>query len=171
MMDSETLDRLLMDQALGALPLDVDMLLAAYLDHDAAAAARAREFAAATMAARRLLRQPTPTRLPPFPAADIHNVEQTQRRVHALGYVASMAAVLVVGIGLGLVFPRSPTRATPAPLITLASAAPIVAAHEAEAGFWSTQRLYENARQVRRADTPRLIWDSTTSLPRLGDRL
>jgi anti-sigma factor RsiW len=170
-MDTETLDRLLMDRALGSLPADTDALLVAYLDYDKAAGARAREFAAAAAAARRLFQQPLPTALPPFPAANIRNVEQAQRRVRALRYIASMAAVLVVGIGLGLVFPHAPAIETPAPLITVVATTPVVAAHEPEAGFWSTQRLYANVRRAARPETTHLIWNSTTALPRLGEQL
>ena len=168
-MDRETLDRLLMDEALGALPADVASLLAAYLERDPAGAARAREFAAAASAARRVFQQPLPTLLPPFPGREFRNVEQAQRRVRALRYVASMAAVLVVGIGLGLVFPRGPA-VEPTPRIVLPPPGPVVAADEPEPGFWSTQRLYENARRTQRVETPPLIWDSTTSLPRPGEQ-
>lgn len=170
-MDRETLDRLLMDQALGALPADTAALLAAYLAHDPAAAGRAREFAAAATAARQLFRQPLATVLPPFPGGNIRNVEQAQRRVRALRYVASMAAVLVVGIGLGLVFPRGPATEAPAPRVTIVPTAPVAEGREPEQGFWSTQRLYASALRSPRADTPHFIWDSTTSLPRLGEQL
>jgi hypothetical protein len=166
----ETLDRLLMDRALGALPPDVEALLDAYLEHDAAGAARAREFGAAAMAARRLLQQPLPTPLPPFPATSIRDVARAQTRVRALGHVASMAAVLVVGIGLGLVFPHGRTLEAPGPRFTIVAPAPVITAEPAP-GFWSTARLYASARRSSRTETAPVIWDSTTSLPRSGDQL
>jgi anti-sigma factor RsiW len=182
-MDTETLDRLLMDRALGALPPDADALLAAYLGCDAAAATRAQEFDVAATAARRLFQEPVPSVLPPFPALGIHKVEQARQRVHVLRQGVGIAAALVVGIGLGVSFPRGlalgPTRMQPGTSgptesrATIARETALASAGEAgpQFGMWSTQRYYENTRQTRPSAAVRLVWDSTVSLPRRGDEL
>lgn len=170
-MNTETLDRLLMDRALGALPRDADALLAAYLDHDSASATRAREFNAAATAARRLFQQPASAGLPPFPALRIHELEQARQRLRILRHVAGLAAALVVGLGLGIGFSsgRAPRAAEPTATLSheprWASAA---APGRPQQGFWSTQRLYNDARDARRSDSVRVIWDSAVSLPKPG---
>jgi anti-sigma factor RsiW len=167
-MDSETLDRLLMDRALGALAADTDALLARYLEHDGAAAARAREFATAATAARLVLAKAAPAGLPPFPALRVQKVEQARQRLWALRYVAGIAAALIVGLGLGIGFSagrgHGPDSAM-APAPRLASAGPARTPRD----FWSMQRLYDDARGARRSESIRLIWDSAVSLPKRGD--
>jgi anti-sigma factor RsiW len=182
-MDIDTLDRLLMDRALGALPPDTDALLAAYLNHDVAAAARAQEYEAVAAAARRLVQTPAPPALPPFSTLRIREIEEARRRVRALRYVAGIAAAFVVGIGLGIGFPRGPSlRASAQPEsvapVKQTSAIPralrLASTPEPappELGLWSMQRLYDNARQARHSESVRLIWDSAVSLPKPGGRL
>jgi anti-sigma factor RsiW len=170
-MDTQTLDRLLMDRALGALPPDTDALLTACLDQDNAAAARAREFDAAATAARRLFQRPAPTGLPPFPALRIHKVKQVRQRLQVVRHAASLAAALVVGLGLGIGFSsgRAPRATEPTATISYEPRWALAAAPgRAQRNFWSTQRLYNDAREARRSDSVRLIWDSAVSLPKRG---
>lgn len=167
-MNAETLERLLMDRALGELSPDVESLLAAYLEHDAQAAARADEFLAAAAAARQVLTKVAPAALPPYPALRLESVGRAHRRLVLVRNVAGVAAALVLGVGLGAAFVgragESAGGTHPARAVTFASAAAQPAGHE---GFWSTQRLYERAREAKRPEVPRVFWDSTVERPRL----
>ncbi len=179
-MDAELLDRLLMDQALEALPPDTAALLAAYLSHDEAAALRAQEFDAAADAARCLLRQPTSTALPPFPVVSTGRLDQARRRLRVLRSAAAVAAAFVLGIGLGLtmhVGARDHSRgAAPTAVRStgLQSTRHLVSAANAattEGSFWSTQRLAEKSRREPPRDSVPLIWHSVVSLPKPGGTL
>ncbi len=176
-MDAETLERLLMDRALGGLAPDVDALLAAYLEHDAGAAQREREFATAVQTAQEALRETAPVALPPFPAARIRGLEHARRRLVLVRNVAGIAAVLVLGIGLGAGFGgrygaehiNAASTGT-----TVLSGAVAVAGTESElpgtGEFWSARRLYEQAHSEKHGDAVRVIWDSPVSSPRLETR-
>lgn len=174
-MDAETLERLLMDRALGGLTADVEDLLAACLERDAEAAARAREFEAAAVAARQVLRSRAPAALPPFPAARIHKLEQARRRLAWVRSVAGVAASLIIGVGLGSWLFTSPAAVpsdgTTPVLVRHGVGAKAPDAQPKSEGFWSVSRLVEQARRAERADSTRLIWDSPVSRPRLGGEL
>ena len=181
-MDVDGLERLLMDRALGGLSPDVEALLTAYLAPNTDAAARGREFDAAASAARHVLRgAETPTllgrgqgegrlSLPAFPAAQIRSLERTRRQLLVVRNVASLAAAVIVGVGLGVAFFRGPATATKTirPPVTFASTAGHATPH---GEFWSAQRLYEQSRRTKHPDSTRLIWDSAISAPRLGEEL
>jgi hypothetical protein len=127
-MNRETLDRLLVDRALGALDADSCELLAAYLVHDGDAAKRAEEFALAAELARGALGaacdSPLPDgepHLPPFPAARLARVERSRRRLLIITRAASLAACLLLGIAVGAWAVR-PGASGPSPLIRARSA-------------------------------------------------
>jgi hypothetical protein len=164
-MDAEILERLLMDRALGGLAPDVEALLAAYLAQDGAAAERAREFEAAAMAARQVLRTSGPLGLPKFPAGQIRGLERTRHQLVLVRNVTGLAAAIVAGIGLGVVFFREPATR---PGI---DRPPVVAASAPRGEFWSAQRLYEKSRRTGSPDAVHVIWDSAVSAPRLGEEL
>ena len=170
-MNTETLDRLLMDRALGALPPDADALLAAYLDHDSASATRAQEFDAAAAAARRLFQQPASAGLPAFPALRIHKVEQARQRLRIVRHAAGLAAALVLGLGLGIGFSSGGVQVSSEEAATVSHEprwASAAAPGRPQPGFWSTQRLYHDAHEARRSESVRVIWDSAVSLPKPG---
>lgn len=172
-MDAETLERLLMDRALGSLPQDSEALLEAYLSHDLGAAERAREFADATDAARQVLRSGEATTLPAFPITQVLKLERAQRKIRWLRNTAGIAATLVVGIGLGAWFAQVPARvplgAGSTPIEMVARLAGPADAESRGKRFWSESRL---ARVVHRSQptrgTQKLIWDSPVARPRLG---
>jgi len=168
-MDGETLDRLLMDRALGGLSPDVEALLTAYLGQAPAAAARAGDYAAAADAARRVLRSDRPAALPPFPAIRLHQVAEARRRLRVVRRVASLAAALVLGVGLGAGLFRSqaPRGGTVAP-VGVGDHLAVDIERPAAGEFWSATRLYERTRHMRQTSSARLIWDSAVSRPRLG---
>jgi hypothetical protein len=111
-MNREVLDRLLADRALGALEPDVCELLNAWLDHDADADKRAREFSLATdLASRALGTVADETPLPPFPATLLAHAERSQRRLRIITRAASLAACLLLGITVGAWAVRPPVAA------------------------------------------------------------
>lgn len=166
-MDTETLERLLMDRALGGLTPDAAELMTAYLAHDAAAAARAREFDAAAAAARAVLRPGGGAALPSFPALRLRKLEEARRRLRIVRNIAGLAAAIVLGLGIGAGLWRgggvSPVQTRPQAVVVPESRVIAVAG-----GFWSTERLIEQARHAKRAGAPRLIWNSAVSEPRPG---
>lgn len=166
-MDTETLERLLMDRALGGLTPDAADLLTAYLAHDAAATARAHEFDAAAAVARAVLRSGGGGALPPFPALRLHKLEEARRRLRIVRNVAGLAAALVLGLGIGAGLWRGggglPGRVQPQ-VAVVPETRPMALA----GGFWSTERLIEHARQAKPANAARLIWNSAVSVPRPG---
>lgn len=169
-MDGDTLDRLLMDRALGGLAPDVDALLAAYLEQTPTAAARATDYTAAADAARQVLRSDRPATLPPFPALRLHQVAEARRRLRLVRHVAGLAAALVLGVGLGAGLLRS-SAPPDGPAPTVAVERVPIGQRPIVGDFWSATRLYERARQVRPVHSTRLIWDSAVNRPRLGGEL
>jgi len=176
-MDAETLERLLLDRALSGLSPDVEALLAAYLEHDAAAATRGREFTAAADWARQALQRGAPAALPAFPAAQLRSVTRVRWQLSVVRKVAGIAAALVLGVGLGAgLFPRTGEPAMvmkPSGNVEVERGMAIVSAPSGVPTlneFWSAERLYEQAQQAKRTQSDRLIWDSPVGRPRLGGR-
>ena len=168
-MDAETLDRLLMDRALGALPPDVATLVNAYVERDAAAAARARGFDAAASAARRVLKQEAVAPLPPFPGMQIQRLEQVRRQVRFLRNAAALAAAIVLGFGLGALSLHGTRAALPsAPAVAALEGVRPKPAATSAGGFWSSERLLRAVQAAKRTDSTNVIWDSAVSTPRLG---
>ncbi len=172
-MDAETLERLLMDRALGALGPDVEALLDEHLAQDPEGCQRAAEFAGATSAARQALGAGVPLRLPEFPALRLATLERTRRRLAWVRNTGAVAATLVVGIWLGgLLTSGRPGPDTPVSgageRTALAASAPAHA--DADGGFWSVARLVDRSRQPERSRALRLIWDSPAERPHLGGK-
>lgn len=172
-MDAETLERLLMDRALGTLPADADTLLEAYLTHDAAAAERAREFAAAAAAARQVLHAGEAAPLPPFPVTRALKLEQVRQRIRWLRNTSGIAATLVMGIGLGAWLAQPPAARPAGPdrpqSVLVAHPAKSAGEDSHGTGFWSVSRLARRIRGPRPVPAaPLLIWDSPVTQPRLG---
>lgn len=161
-MDTETLDRLLMDRALGALSPDVETLVAAYLQHDENAAQRAREFGSAADAARDVLRESATVALPPFPAVRVQALERARHRLVWVRNAAGLAAAVVIGVGLGFgLAPRPPVERPASPPSALYAAAP------PGRGFWSVSNLVNEAQAARRSPQARVMWESPVALPKL----
>ena len=170
-MNAETLDSLLMDRALEALTPEVDALLSAYLERDEQAAARAQEFAMATNLSRQVLQTRVPAP-PPFPAATLRRAQQARRQLVLLRNVASLAACVLIGVGLGSWGTRSPVtpgavQIVPMPATNALNVADGGARSDGD-GFWSARRLYEQSRERSRARPARIEWDSPLRRPRLG---
>ena len=171
-MNEETLDRLLLDRALGVSSPELDALLEAYLQRDPAAAARAGEFDTATDLAREVLKDAPAATLPPFPAAAVRQAERTRRQLVLVRNVASLAAAVLLGVGVGAWSMRESTEMQPAPAPP--SAVTFVKADAAKGpvgdtgGFWSRQRLFENLREGKRPRPTRTQWHSPVREPSFG---
>jgi hypothetical protein len=176
-MDPETLERLMLDDALGALAEDVRALV---MDRVAAsgAAAQAGAYRRTVEAARAALGPRRRETLPPLPTARLRREAARRRRRRLTGRVAALAACLVLGLGIGyLAFSRAAATApAPAP-VRVAQGGPLIpavpAADSAEAGgaggFWSSRRLVERAVAAGSQEAVRVTWVSPVQNPRIGE--
>ncbi|HOB76342.1 MAG TPA: hypothetical protein PKG54_17665 [Phycisphaerae bacterium] len=175
-MDSTTLERLLMDRALGQLSPDTEALLAAWLAEHPAARTLGEEIELTVAAARNTLTAGPAIPVPSFPAAEIvRRAGRSWSMWRMAGKAASLAACVLLGIGLHALWnseasPHAP-HIEPLQLVENSAPAPLppVAAPSPESGFWSANRLREQVRQRRPERGTRVIWDSPLSMPRLGD--
>lgn len=167
-MNAETLDRLLLDRALGALTPDAAALLDAFLREHPEQLAAARRLDATTDLARKALAAPLTldAKLPAFPR---ERIEAAQRRSHAAGWARgglAMAAALLLGFSAAWILlprpPQSPPQivdSTPRPR---ASTAP-------PPGMWSVERLRDRVQQGRTNVVPaRLTWTRPGRRPVFG---
>jgi anti-sigma factor RsiW len=148
-MDPAILERLMIDDALGALSPDVRALLEAFLAGDDAELAQWRLVADATKSA---LPRPTVESLPPFPRLRPWRIAPPIRMAMAL------AAALLIGIGTGLHF--VPARSTPiAATPPIPAAPPAAVATVGVADFWSSKRLLAVALDTERHAQPPSHWN------------
>jgi hypothetical protein len=152
-MNDATLERLMMDAALGALNDDVQELLMAHLEGNEKKAREAREL-------QKLIRVAKEAMSGDFPAQPaLHAVRRRfkiERAVTWGGRVTAMAACLLIGFGIARMRPAKPIEVIAAekPL-----APPAVAVSDARSAgdgeLWSTQRILRNAIEVNRNEKPR----------------
>jgi len=196
-MDSQTLERLILDQALGALSPDCATLLENYLATHAEAAALAREMSATASLARKALAEPVPGEVPEF-AAEVGVPWPSEappcRRPHSAGLgmppvgrfarpsgmatwakrISGIAAAVLVGFGAHA-FLYDGVRTEPAPMprgTAFVSAVPRTTGDTdaGREGFWSARRLYERTAQGGAAVSEKVIWDSPVRVRRAGDQ-
>lgn len=153
-MKNETLERLLLDRALGRLPPDVEELLEGQLATDRAAARSAEEFTMAVMLAKRVMKRPVPT------AVGHTHVRSSIRRQNGRGLLALAASFV-----LGAVITFFGMRTSTAPQRQVASAvqlgrtaemahsspAPAVEHAVRTLPFWSHERIYALASAAKQA--------------------
>jgi hypothetical protein len=172
-MDPETLERLMLDDALGVLSEDVRALV---MDRVAAsgAAAQAGAYRRTVEAARAALGPRRREALPPLPTARLRREAARLRRRRFTGRVAALAACLVLGLGIGyLAFSRAAATAPAAVPVRVAQGGALVpavpAAGSAGAGeFWSSRRLVERAVAAGSQEAVRVTWVSPVQNPRIG---
>jgi hypothetical protein len=170
-MDQETLDRLLIDRELGALAPDAAVLLDAYLERDAQAAKRAREFGEAGDLARQALEADEPAVIPDFPRRVLSQKYVSRRRWRVVGQGAALAACLGFGIwlggtGSGRELGMSGGGQTPVVISVSRSEPPETSGDDTR--FWSARRLYRNAAESKPNPAKRFIWESPVSKPKRG---
>lgn len=157
-MDTETLERLATDRALGAMNADVEELFDACMRRDAAASRVADETRRTVEIAREAMREHPPSSMPAFPLEGFKQIDRWRRRVAAMGYAAGLAACLIIGIFIGR--PSSP-GATPRPVVHVSPPAAVPVVQRAdEDGFWSIERLLKQREQSsHRSQPPRQTYD------------
>ena len=152
-MDAAILERLMIDDALGALSPDVRALLQAHLSGRESELA---QWQRVVDTARLALPPATVESLPPFPR------RYEWRIAPSLAMGLAAAAVLLLGIGIGW-------RITPSPSPSVAIAAaqtPAPPRPVATAGvtdFWSSKRLVAVALDTERHAQPAPHWDLSTN--------
>ncbi|MGO9246961.1 MAG: hypothetical protein ACLPT4_00825 [Verrucomicrobiia bacterium] len=144
-MKPDTMERLLLDRALGRLDPDVDTLLANYLVNDASATTQARKLQDVVDLACQAVRQPV---LAVEPPNQIHRIVWRHRAEQAL----ALAASFVIGVGITASALRASLRhedssVSLAPSIQNASTPSprrdtLVKNKIESLPFWSNQRLY-----------------------------
>ena len=166
----QTLERLLIDRAVGALDADTGALLNAYLDDHRNATTAAQELDSTAALARQAMDEPDPVVLPPFPKQRLMRARRVQRLWATARYGSAIAAGLLIGLTLSITLTqRTESRPPVRPIVfqPIITAPPVA---DNEDSFWSVERWYEQVRRDRPAQPPRRwIWDSVTSPPRLGD--
>lgn len=161
-MNPDALERLMLDDSLGALDGDARALLHAYLQHEPAAARSANELDEIVRRAGAALRPEGVGDLPPFPAARLDRAQRTIRRIRFAGRAAALAACIGLGIGIGANVPRDAGPATPeqSPLKLVEAGDK---AGSAENDFWSARRMLDRAGVQRRP--PAWSWRTVTEKP------
>jgi anti-sigma factor RsiW len=151
-MNDATLERLMMDAALGALNEDVRELLMAHLEGDKTKAREANELQELMTRAREAMRQECPAE----PDLQAQRRLRMDRAVTWGGRIVAMAACLLLGFGIARMRPakevqvvvrEKPANAT---VVAVNNARPA-----AEGELWSAQRIYRNAVEVNRTEKPR----------------
>jgi hypothetical protein len=156
-MNAEILEKLLIDQALGALPPEVESLLKAYLQKDAPANQESRQWEVVVDNAQRSLAAEMPA-LPPFDREKLQariNTRKNWRRAAQFSAIgAGMAACLVIGMLMG--YGRAAETARIAQTAGSKALQPIPTALATPSGeqktaavsdFWSESRLRALAEQ------------------------
>lgn len=155
-MDEQTLERLMMDDALGALAPDVKMLLEAYVKQTGTEAERHGQWIALGAAAEEAVRGLAVEELPPFPGGRV-------RIMRLWGASLAIAAAVVVGIGIGLFMQRPEAEKT------VAAESSAVVAEPAEmlgvTDFWSSKRLVAEALAAPRNPSQ---WEWPSRMGRMG---
>ncbi len=165
-MNTETMERLLIDKRLGELPPDTAQLLDAYLAVNPDSAALAAEIDTILKLAGRALEPParvTAEDLPPFPAHKAAARGGTNRN---WGWVRpiTVAAAIVLAFFLGTRTATSPQLAfTDRSEVIVPSANPT----SSDEQFWSVNRYAARRRALQRS----VEWNSPLFWPRIGERL
>ena len=167
-MDSETLERLLIDASLGALSADAEAMLRAYLKREPSAARQAAAFELTARLARLAMPSPAPATLPPFPARAIQAAQRRRDATRIARQGLAMAACVLLGIGISALRPGATRHAPALPLLVSNDAPSAGDAGRNTGGFWSTQKWYDRAARASQSATGGAIWHSPIQRPSLG---
>ncbi|MBE3096474.1 MAG: hypothetical protein IMZ44_05015 [Planctomycetes bacterium] len=182
-MNRETLERLMLDDSLGALAEDIRSLLIERVTvAGSPAAARFAAYRRTVRGARAALKHARREALPPFPAERLRGEALRLRRRRRVGRIAALAASLVLGLGLGyLAFGRAEAPVplpAPAPaVVAVAQTAPSnpepfpeqpAPAPAVITDFWSSRGLAARAMAAQPQTPVKVTWVSPVQQPRIG---
>ncbi|TWT44619.1 hypothetical protein RAS1_10340 [Phycisphaerae bacterium RAS1] len=148
-MNAETLERLILDRALGALDADVAALLDAHLRDNPAAAAEAAAIERTMARVRAATRTNPPINVPPFPLSQAAAVRQRARVIRISGWFTGLAACLLLGVGVGAWWKG--TAMPTGPMLVVGPAPEVQPL--ADLGMWSESRRLAAALEARRSAT------------------
>jgi hypothetical protein len=150
-MDSEMLEKLLMDKALGAVSPEVGALLGAYLEGDARARKEAVAIDGVVGLARKAVGGGAELKAAPAFRADEVRTVRRRRVIGRIGAIAAgMAACLTVGFVLGAFRTRGGAQVGTVPVV--AQVAGEVRMEDSKTDFWSVERLRAMAKRNERED-------------------
>ncbi len=181
-MKTETLEALLVDRALGALPPEAGELLEAHLACDPEAARQAAGMEETIRLARQAVALPRPLPAPPLSCAQLRGKLKARRRRALAWELSRLAAAVLFGLTLGW---HARNGGAPSRAAALAPHAgpgrpAVVADHEkpldSAGGFWALSRFLaaQQARPTaggRRCGQSRLQWESPVKIPHLEEKL
>lgn len=159
-MNNETLDALLIDRSLGALPPDTEALLDAFLEQNPSSAKRQELTCDIVGLARQSFRNEELVPLPEFRAPQwVHRRKQR----HYTLQITGMAATLAIGLGLGLHLsharPSERTTSPPIAMTIIRKSSP-----EVPHGIWSAKHKRAERNNSSRSA---LKWTSPIRKPEL----
>jgi hypothetical protein len=157
-MDDAILERLIFDDALGALSPDTSALLAAHVRTLPGGGEKLKAWQQLAETARAAMPAEPPLALPPL------RIRQNPWRIGRIGL--SIAAALILGLGIGLLHPHG-GNVSPQPAI---APSPVAVEMPASAGvqdFWSSKRLLASAVGQKRENSSPLRWTSPIRQPEM----
>ena len=169
-LELETLERLLTDQAMGALAPDVESLLTSYVAFDRRGQTALREITRTIETARSVLDRTgveSGASLPPLRAASGRRGAWPRR----IAAAAALAACLLAGFALRT-WTESPASPLPAHLNTGQPGGQVSETTQTDArtggsDFWSIRRLYESARNAPDRRPSGVNWTTPLGKPQL----
>jgi hypothetical protein len=169
-MNEKILERLLVDRALGGLSSDVAALLDAHLENKPAPAGLRNEIDEAVQLAARALPHPPSRPLPPPKFIAFPQTIAAKPLYRRLRWPAELAAVFVLGLGLGLWTPlRNEPLASRPDRIQVVAMRESPRAESQSAAFWSVARLVCRESRPSSPPAPRLSWRSLAHTPQPTD--
>ncbi len=161
-MNDQTLERLMIDQSLGALPDDVNQLLSAFVASQPDGLRHLDQWNQMAAIAQQALGPSQEETAPPFPIG----VLRRRQIWHAGRLSLAAAAMLAVGIGIGQLTPRESASRQPVEVTMARPTSPPIAA--GVESFWSSRRLLALAADQPRQLPSNLQWTSPIAQPQIG---
>ncbi len=160
-MNEQTLERLMIDDSLGALPPDVSELLAAYCADKGHEQQRQQWERLALIRAK------------PFSRECRRRFRSSRSAMRVCDFSAgamvfSAAAALLFGIGIGFYLHAAQPSAGPAVISQVTSPPPVVPTAGGVSDIWSSNRLVAAALESKHADQPQWRWSSPVTQPQIG---
>jgi anti-sigma factor RsiW len=162
-MDEKMLERLMMDDALGALGPDASALLAAYTKTLPDSEAKLAEWRRVSALARQTMPAENMESIPPL-AANFQNALNPWRIARVGG---SIAAMLAIGMAIGSHFPQARTT-SPLPTQQTSQVVPPPAHTGGVTDFWSSRRMVASALEQKHPSHSAWKWNSPLNDSQVG---